>query len=200
MKIILIGAYGRLGRRIVAVADTYHMITKIGRGQKIDSFLLDADVILDVSTPEALEENLPKIVQAKKPLVIGSTGHNERQKKLIAEASQKIPLLYTSNFAPGIQLLKQLLPHLPPGNYELIDNHHAAKKDAPSGTALDLASLLPTPPTHSSIRHGDTLGEHTLILHLPFERLEIKHTALSRDLFALGALQACKQLLKKADE
>lgn len=206
MKILLIGAQGRLGKSIVETAKKSPLITaiyEIGSPKStlpsdINPFLSLIDIVLDVSTPLALETNLPKITHAKKPLVIGSTGHTPLQIKTIQDASKRIPIFMTPNFSPGISYLKELIKHLPHlGSYHIEDKHHAQKKDAPSGTAKDLASLLPLTPTISSIREGTEIGCHTISLQLPFETLEIRHTVHSRDLFAFGAIEACRFLVQQ---
>lgn len=205
VKILLIGAFGRLGSRILAQKERFPEISipfKVGSKRSssphdISPFLPEVDLVLDVSTPEALEENLPKILLSGKPLVIGSTGHREEQKESIYQASQTIPIFFSSNFSFGISLVKQFIRLLPKGDYSLSETHHRHKKDVPSGTALDLLALLPPETKIDSYRIGEATGTHALTLTLPHERITITHEALSRDVFAIGALKACSFLLKK---
>jgi len=201
MKLLIIGASGRLGKAISELAQTDKTIeitSKIGSlDPDISPYLNSSEMIIDVSTPAALKENLPKIINAKKPLVIGSTGHNEREKAQITLAAKSIPILLVSNFSPGIACIKKLLPHLPEGHFQITETHHKQKKDSPSGTSLDLAAHLPQDTHITSIRKDDIFGEHTITVTLPFETISITHTAHSRDLFAFGALKACKFLLNK---
>jgi 4-hydroxy-tetrahydrodipicolinate reductase len=206
IKVLLIGAMGKLGTKIV---ENQKKVEGIEIFQKIGSptsslpscltkeLLSTVQIALDVSTPPALEENLPKIVERNIPLVIGSTGHNEIQIDQIQKAASFIPILITPNFSPGIAYIQHLLKTVPIGNYKIEESHRKEKKDTPSGTALALASVLPSPPVISSIREGDIIGEHRIFISLPHEELEIRHTALSRDLFAIGALHACHFLYNK---
>ena len=202
MKIILIGAEGRMGKCVTSLA-TNHIITPIGSPNSslphdITPFFKDHDLVLDFSTPNALSENLPKVVAAKKPYVIGITGLTKENFKEVAKAAIHIPIFISSNFSEGIALLKKLIKHLPAGNYEITEIHHSAKKDAPSGTAIDLSNHLPSDTNITSFREGSTIGIHTISLHLPFETLELKHEVTDRKVFAKGALLACSFLSNKA--
>lgn len=200
MKILLIGAQGRLGSAIARIAPSDISLILIGSKHSslpsdIAPFLPSVDLVLDVSMPNTLMENLPKIKAFNKPLVIGSTGHTAEAKALVVEASKTIPILLCSNFSPGIACIKNLLPLLPDCEISITETHHTGKRDSPSGTALDLASHLKGRAAITSIRKDPALGEHVITLALPFETIQITHTALSRDLFAHGAIKACKFLV-----
>jgi 4-hydroxy-tetrahydrodipicolinate reductase len=206
IKILLIGAEGKLGKKILEkerAVEGVEIFRLIGSPRSTlpslitKELLSSIDIALDVSTPKALEENLSKIVDGKTPLVIGSTGHSKEQIERIQEASTSIPILITPNFSPGIAYIQSILKNAPIGKYKIEESHRAEKKDAPSGTAHSLAALLPHPPEIHSIREGDIIGEHKILISLPYEEIEIRHTALSRDLFAIGALKACHFLCNK---
>jgi 4-hydroxy-tetrahydrodipicolinate reductase len=191
MKIVLIGAYGRMGKAVTSLAEN-HTIIKVGSK---DPLSLDScDVVLDFSTPAAVYKHLPLIVAAEKPWVIGVTGLDTTP---IIEAATKIPIFHSPNFSYGIALLKELTRYFPKGRYTITDRHHIDKKDSPSGTALALAQSLPSPPKISSYREGEVIGEHTITLSLPFEELQFHHTVLDRGVFAHGALTACSFLVDK---
>ncbi len=179
MKILLIGAYGRMGKAISSLTHTY-TIKKIGRRDDITTFLDKCDVVLDFSTVEAVKGHLPKILQAKKPWVIGVTGLSQ---DYFFTPAKKIPIFLSPNFSYGIALLKKLIQSLPEGSYEVLDTHHIHKKDAPSGTALDLSQRLPSTPKITSHREGAVIGQHKITLHLPFEKLELTHEVLDRNVF-----------------
>lgn len=201
VKIILIGALGRMGQTVVSVGSNFSL-TLIGKKgstlpHDISPFLEKNEAVLDFSSEAALQENLPKVVAAKKPIVIGITGLSEKTLHEIKLASQKIPIFLSPNFSEGIALLKELIKKLPLGTYELTETHHREKKDSPSGTALDLASKLPNLPYIESIREGEVVGIHKITLHLPFEKVEITHEAFDRKAFAKGALLACTFLSNK---
>lgn len=203
MKILLIGAGGRLGSAVGRLAQDQGIgVMPIGRAgssfpSDVGIYLPTADVVLDVSTPVALLNNLPKILVSKKPLVIGSTGHMDEAKLQIRQAAETIPLLLSSNFSLGIASIQKMIPHLPIGSYHITETHHSGKKDSPSGTALDLAARLPKEAKITSIRQDPVIGEHVIHIHLPFETITITHSALSRDVFAYGALEACKFLVNQ---
>ena len=202
-NILLIGAEGRLGKEIFLLAEKEGLVV-----QKIGSprsslpkdplpFLSLTDLVLDVSTPMALTTNLEKCIRFKKPVVIGSTGHTKEQIEAIYKASETIPLFLSSNFSYGISLLKALLKQFPKGDYEIIETHHIHKKDCPSGTTIDLSKQLPHGAKITSYRKDQVVGEHKIILQLPYETLVLHHKALNRNVFAKGALRACHFLFKR---
>jgi len=223
IKLGIAGVCGKMGRRIfelasydkdfeVTLALEKKGIPEIGRERgkiKISSspdgiFLVD--VFVDFTLPEASELNLDYVARYKKALVLGTTGFNEAQLKKIEEVSKVIPIVFSPNMSVGVNVLFSLLPEIikrlgPDYNIEIVEAHHKAKKDAPSGTAKKFGQILAEVtkkeiPTHS-IRLGDIVGDHTIIFCGNSERIEIKHQAHSRDLFALGALKAAKWVANK---
>lgn len=187
IKIGLIGAEGRLGKAIKALHPIFPITKSTCR------LSLDCDVLIDVSSPHALEENL----SAKKPIVIGTTGHPDFSP--IQEASKHFPIFYAANFSLGVAILQKLSRYIAkqfPSDIDLIETHHVAKKDAPSGTALQLAKNLPNAKIHS-IRSGNIIGEHTLLFNTPHERITLSHEAHSREAFAKGAILAAQFLFDK---
>jgi 4-hydroxy-tetrahydrodipicolinate reductase len=165
------------------------------------------DVFVDFTIPEATEANLDYIARYKKALVLGTTGLNDAQIKKIEEISKVVPVVFSPNMSVGVNVLFALLPELakrlgPDYSVEIIEAHHKAKKDAPSGTAKRFGQILADSvkkeiPIHA-IRLGDIVGDHTIIFCGNSERIEIKHQAHSRDLFALGALKAAKWVFGKS--
>lgn len=193
LKIGLIGAQGRLGQEIAALYPPSACFTKEFPAYP-DSNL---DLYLDVSDKTALAHNLSTAIKAQKPIVIGTTGH-ENLASLI-EASRHIPIFYTPNFSLGFALLKKLTLELArqfpaEAHIDLIETHHSQKKDAPSGTALLLAKTIeqnhPSPVKIHSIRSGQTIGQHTLFFNSAEEKITLSHEAHHRNAFAKGALAA----------
>ena len=142
----------------------------------------------------------------RKAMVIGTTGLTAAQQAQIASAAQMIPVLYSPNMSVGVNLLFDLAGETaqrlgPEYQIEIIEAHHRGKKDAPSGTAKRLAEVVATArrqpvsqiPVHA-VRAGDVVGDHTLFIAGPGERLELTHRAHSRDTFAQGALRAARFL------
>lgn len=191
--IYLQGAHGRMGRTISALIQNDPQFS-------LSPDLANCDVALDFSAPEALADLVNGCLAFKKPVVIGTTGYRETEQKILEKASQQIPLFYAPNFSLGITLLQEILRELvekigSKTSIEIIEAHNQHKKDLPSGTALLLAQAAGrfSPPIHS-IRAGDIIGDHTILLALEGERLELKHQAHSRDAFAQGALKAAQFL------
>ncbi len=187
IKIGLIGASGKFGRAIAAL----HPIIPITRTTPRNP--LDCDVLIDVSSHTALSENLA----ANKPIVIGTTGHLDFAP--IEGAAKHLPIFYASNFSLGMALFRKCAAEIArcfSSDIDLIEMHHSEKKDAPSGTALHLARLIPRARIHS-IRSGNISGEHILIFNNREERLSISHQVHSREAFARGALAAAHFLIGK---
>ncbi|MDP1852716.1 MAG: 4-hydroxy-tetrahydrodipicolinate reductase [Candidatus Omnitrophota bacterium] len=223
IKLGIAGACGKMGGRIFALASQDKefelsfalemkgtpMIGKDLGKLKISSSpdgLFLVDIFIDFTVPEASIENLGYIAKYKKALVLGTTGFNEAQIKKINEIARIVPVVFSPNMSIGVNVLFSILPEIarrlgPDYSIEIVEAHHKAKKDAPSGTAKKMAEVLAHVtkkdiPTHA-IRLGDIVGDHTVIFCGNSERIEIKHQAHSRDLFALGALAAAKWVFGK---
>jgi 4-hydroxy-tetrahydrodipicolinate reductase len=223
IKLGIAGVCGKMGRRIFDLASfdkdfelTLALerkgIPQIGRelGKlRISStpdglFLVDA--FIDFTSPEATEANLDYVARYKKALVLGTTGLNESQLNKVREVSGVVPVVFSPNMSVGVNVLFSALPEIaarlgPDYGIEITEAHHKAKKDAPSGTAKKFGEILAEAtrkeiPVHA-IRLGDIVGDHTIIFCGNSERIEIKHQAHSRDLFALGALKAAKWIAGK---
>jgi len=223
IKLGIAGSCGRMGRRIFELASldkdfelTLALEKKgtplIGRDLgklKVSSspdglFLID--VFIDFTVPEATEVNLDYVARYKKAFVLGTTGLNEAQLRKVEEISKVVPVVFSPNMAVGVNVLFSVLPEIakklgPDYSIEIVEAHHKAKKDAPSGTAKKMHQVLSEAvkkeiPIHS-IRLGDIVGDHTVIFCGNSERIEIKHQAHTRDLFAVGALKAAKWVFGK---
>lgn len=181
-----------------------------------ETALARCDVAIDFSSHEATCRHLEAAVATKKALVLGTTGHSPEGHMAIEEAAKAIPILFSPNFSFGVAVCLEMAARLGKALYgectiDIIETHHVHKKDKPSGTALAFAdaikegkTILET--THPrkkeeivihSIRTGEVIGEHHLIFECGHERIELKHTAHSRDAFAQGALIGAKFLAKQ---
>ncbi len=185
------------------------------------------DVIIDFSRPKASLEILNYAKRLKKRVVIGTTGFTKQQNNLIKKYSKQIAIFKSSNMSLGINLLEYivniLLKKIPSDYYIGInDDHHKKKVDYPSGTALMLANAVAKGKNKNleSIkgkfflnkkgnlqknkinffitRKGNTIGKHSVLFNNKIEKIELKHTAFSRDLFADGALNAAIWISKKS--
>lgn len=223
IKLGIAGVCGKMGRRIFELAsnDKNFDITlalekkatpvigkelgKIKVSSSPDGIFL-IDVLIDFTLPEAVEANLDYLARYKKSLVLGTTGLSDAQIKKVEEISNVVPVVFSPNMSVGVNVLFSVLPEIakklgPEYNIEIVEAHHAAKKDSPSGTAKKIAQvIIDAIPKHipiHAIRMGDIVGDHTVIFCGNSERIEIKHQAHSRDLFALGALKAAKWVFGK---
>ena len=185
-----------------------------------------SDVLVDFSSPQALDANLHAAVGAGIPIVVGTTGLCERHHTAIDRAAHAVPVLQTGNTSLGVTLLAHLVQETaarlgPDWDIEILEMHHRHKVDAPSGTALLLGEAAATGrdieiAAHSergrdgetgqrekgaigiaSLRGGTMAGEHTVIFAGLEERLTLVHSAENRTIFARGAIRAAEWLIGK---
>ncbi|MDO5088654.1 MAG: 4-hydroxy-tetrahydrodipicolinate reductase [Leptotrichiaceae bacterium] len=182
----------------------------------------DYDGIIDFSHFSLLDEILETAVKKKVPLVIATTGHTKEQTEKIMEAAEKIPVIKATNTSVGVTVMNEITAYaaklLKGFDIEIIEKHHNRKLDAPSGTANTLLEIINknTDDEHNvvygregqkkrtereigvhSIRAGNIVGEHTIIFSKNDEIIEIKHEALSRKIFADGAVKGIMYLKDK---
>ena len=176
-------------------------------GDPIEAAMKNCDVAIDFSHADAADEICRTALQHGKPLVIGTTGHSQQQRKTIEQTTHSVPIVLASNFSVGVNVLFWLTRKAaeflgPDFDPEIVETHHKMKKDAPSGTAKTLAEILKTVRNSEipvqSVREGEVVGEHTVIFTGPAERLELTHRAASRDIFARGALRAAQWIVDKS--
>lgn len=239
IKLVVCGAAGRMGMRILNLASQDKKFQVVGAVEAKDrlrsseksktsglwtddlkTVIQKADVVIDFTVPSATERNLDLAKAAKKAIVIGTTGLEDRQKSAAAKAAKSIPIVLAPNMSVGVNLLFALAAQaakvLKDYHVEILEVHHAQKKDAPSGTALKLAEIIaqtlgrdlkktmvtgrsgqvgarrPEEIGVMSLRLGDTIGDHTVHFGSPGERIELTHRASSRDTFVSGALAAAR--------
>lgn len=158
----------------------------------------DFDVAVDFSLPGAFDPLLALCRARGAALVSGTTGLAPAQLAALDVAATAIPVVWSANFSLGVAVLAELARRaalaLPGWDADIVEAHHVHKKDAPSGTALMLGRAVAegrgSEPHYASLRAGDIVGEHTVLLSGHGERLELVHRATDRDIFARGALEA----------
>lgn len=242
MKLGILGASGRMGQAVMkaAAAQGVQVTAAIVSAQSgalgqaataevnyqpvADLTPQQVDVLVDFSLPQGLSENLAAAQRLQVPIVICTTGLSAQQQAEIDAAAQQVPVLYAANTSVGVTLLRQLVQltsaAVPEWDIEIIEAHHSAKRDGPSGTAVALgesaaagrdASLAelsagvrgdgrrePGSIGFAVIRAADIVGEHTVMFAQPGERVELSHKVADRKVFAQGALQAAQWLVQQA--
>jgi 4-hydroxy-tetrahydrodipicolinate reductase len=165
-----------------------------------------SDVVIDFSAADATTAVCQVCAKYRKPLVLGTTGHSPAQSECIPAAAKVVPIVFAANFSVGVNVLFALTrraAQLLGKDFDLdvLEMHHRTKKDAPSGTAKRLLEILREVRNGEgsieaqSIRAGDIVGEHTVIMAGAGERLELTHRAASRETFAVGALRAARWVI-----
>jgi 4-hydroxy-tetrahydrodipicolinate reductase len=227
-QILVTGAKGRMGITILDCAKqdaSLQVVAGIDQGDKIEDYLKKGMAVIDFSH-HSVTASFARIAKERgAAMVIGTTGHSDPERKEIEDLSKAIPIVFTPNMSVGVNLLFSLTQTvasvLKKGyDIEIIEKHHRHKKDAPSGTAVQLLKILANSkgkPTielakHGregdtgerteneigvhAIRGGDYVGEHTVIFAGKGEVIEVTHKASSREIFARGALEASKWAAK----
>ena len=227
-RIGIIGSNGRMGQAIAAaIPAAGHVLSGgIDKGGDVLALARDSEVLIDFSSPHALEADLDAAVAAGVPIVVGTTGLEERHHRLCDSAAENVAVLQTGNTSLGVTLLAHLVREAArrlgdDWDIEIVETHHRMKVDAPSGTALLLGEAAAEGRNialaeHSergrdgitgkraegsigfaALRGGSVAGDHTVHFLSDNERLAFSHLAENRAIFAKGALRAAEWLLGK---
>lgn len=249
MKVGILGAAGRMGRTLIEAVQAAEGLTLgaavdvpgssligvdagelVGAGKlgvalsdDLAKVVMDADVFIDFTLPEATVRHVALCRDAGRKIVIGTTGLSDAQKAVLQEAGKIIPICFAANYSVGVTLCLSLLETASrvlgdEVDIEIIEAHHRDKIDAPSGTALAMGEVIAETlgrdlktcaiygregrtgarERHTigfeTIRAGDIVGEHTVMFAGEGERVEITHRATSRMNFARGAVRAAAWL------
>ena len=208
IRLTLFAPNGRMGKAIAEAVDA-------DPGFTIDPD--HGDVLVDFSSPAALAASLDRAVSAGIPILVGTTGLDDLAEQRIAHAAGKVAVLKAANTSVGVALMADLVERAarvlgPEWDIEIVEAHHRAKADAPSGTALHLgrAAMMgrggvvadergragnnlsrgPGAVGYASVRGGSVVGDHDVMFLGPHERLILSHRAENRSIFAQGALAA----------
>ena len=216
MRIALIGD-GKMAKAIAPLAaDRGHSITvMLGAAENRKAAgitreaLADPDVAIEFTEPSAAADNVLACARAGVPVVVGTTGWYDSLDAVIADVRRLGgTMFWAPNFSVGVAVLSTAiraasaaLRGVPGFDIHLVETHHAAKKDKPSGTAASLAKVaesgLGREIPITSVRTGHVPGTHELVIDAPFEQLRLVHEARDRRVFADGALSAAEWLQGK---
>ena len=236
----LVHGAGRMARRVLALmpdSEGLELVGIISRNQPDENFGVDwfdslegfntpADLLIDFTLPGGTGVAARWCEANKVALLSGTTGLTDEDIRALKKAALEVPVLWAPNLSHGVALMTALVRQAASAlgvraNISISDIHHQHKLDAPSGTALALASAVMEGRSErlqellsaerlagmssaeegelafSSVREGEVVGEHTVNFTLPNEVIEITHKALDRDVFARGALRAGNWLVKQ---
>ncbi len=235
MRILVSGLCGHMGNEVAKLAAEGYRGAELVAGvdfcnaaaasipcaSSFDDAETNVDCIIDFSHHSCTNALLDFAVRNQLPLVLATTGQTDEERAAITAAAKEIPLFFAANFSMGVALLielaKKTAAAMPEAEIEIIEKHHDRKIDAPSGTALAIASAItevrPAATVNCgrsgqakrtkeeigihAIRMGHILGEHQVIIGTPNQTITLKHEAHSRALFAEGALAAAEFLCGK---
>ena len=201
-NIYINGLSGKMGSSICDLSTNDETISIVNDDIK------NADVVIDFSRPDSSLKVLNQCIHYKKPLLIGTTGFNDNQIKTIQEAAKEIPILLSFNMSKGIFTLKKSIKDFLSSNEHILECvieevHHKNKVDSPSGTAIELQTLIKDNNLSNNVtsidikseRTLDVFGIHKVVFFNNSENIEFKHEALSRKVFANGAIKIAKLIL-----
>lgn len=229
------GVMGQLVRKALEADPTLSFLGCIGPSTNTPPGLIDylsfsslpsvPSGIIDFSHPDCLVEIIEYVMTQLEPgenkpgrripVVIATTGYSPDQIDQIHQLASRVPVVFSSNFSPGVTILTRILRELAPlmadWDVDIVEKHHRRKVDAPSGTALTLAKTLNRPLIYGrhgysprkdeigihAVRGGDIRGVHEVIFMGNGETLTLTHEALDRGLFAAGAVKAMKFALEQ---
>jgi 4-hydroxy-tetrahydrodipicolinate reductase len=226
LRVLINGAHGRMGQALVSCAGRDPELIVGAALDRDDDFvaaLAQCDAAIDFTHAPVTVGVAEACAAAGKPLVIGTTGHDDAQRAAIAACASRIPIVFAPNFSIGVNTLFWLTRKAaeilgPDFDLEVVEMHHRLKKDSPSGTARRLAEILAEvreldyakDVRHGregmvgertraeigmhAIRGGDVVGDHTVMFLGDGERVEISHKATSRGNFSSGAVKAAAWL------
>lgn len=233
MKIIVNGALGKMGKQVIAGIEKDEDLTLLAaidpnftlvhekQMTEFPSYDIGADVIIDFSHHTAIGAVADYAEKFGTPVVLCTTGQTEEELARVNDLAKKVPVFFSANMSMGVALLCELAKKsaavLPNADIEIIEKHHNAKLDAPSGTALMIAQAIKTVRESltmmlgrsgrrarekdeigiHAVRAGSIVGEHEVILATESEIITIGHAAQSRSVFADGALAAAKWVCGK---
>ncbi len=247
VRIAIHGAAGRMGRRLIALAQEQAALrvvaaiehdrhTRLGEDAGVlagvgsldlpitSAWPEELDVAIDFSTPDGAMTAIAECERRRFALIVGTTGLDDAHHAAIDRAAQSIPVLNAPNMSLGVNLLFRLVGRVAATlgedyDVEIVEAHHRHKADAPSGTALGLLRALceatgrderrdavfgrhgneaarrPGEIGVHAVRMGDVVGDHAVSYATAGERIELRHTATTRDVFARGALRAARWLV-----
>lgn len=234
MNIILNGANGRMGKEIRAALENnteMGIVAAIDKGFELMTAVqmpdfpiydIGADAIIDFSHHSAIYEVAEYAEKFNVPVVLCTTGQTEEELAEVEALAKKVPVFFSANMSMGVALLSELAKKatavLPDAEIEIIEKHHSAKLDAPSGTALMLANAIKSVRDKltfklgrsgrqvrdkneigiHAVRAGSIVGEHEIIFATKNEIITVSHSAMSRSVFADGAIAAAKWIKGKS--
>jgi len=224
IKLAISGCLGKMGRRINELSKldkVFKVVTLLEMSghpeleANLDGVVVSDDlnnlkqaqVLIEFTSPDATMLHLKKCVELKKAIVIGTTGLSDIQKEEIKKAAKKIPVVFSPNMSVGVNLLLKLVRVAASklsSEYKvsITEAHHVHKKDAPSGTAKQLAEVIEKERGEKvsdikSLREGEIVGDHEVLFESSVDTIRLSHSAKTRDIFAKGALVAAKWVAKK---
>lgn len=220
MKIALLG-YGKMGKVIenIALERGHEIVLRKGNSDSFDG-LLKADIAIDFSVPNSAVTHISECLNHNIPVISGTTGWLENYDEMVTLCQEKNgSFIYGSNFSLGVNIffelndyLAKMMKNLKDYNVSMEEIHHTQKLDAPSGTAISLADgiIKNTAYTNWTLHNASTNeiyidakrienipGTHSVFYDSKVDQIEIKHTAHSREGFALGSVIAAEWLLGK---
>ncbi len=215
MRVLVLGQ-GKTGKVVAEIAaERGHSVHVLDEKENLHAsaltppFVAGFDVVIDFTSPEAVVQNMRACLATGAKMVIGTTGWYDKLPDMRALAERKqAGLLYGTNFSIGVQVMLQLAAKMGESlrnvgyQFSIEETHHVTKLDAPSGTAITLATVVETASGYHKVpieskREGDAPGTHVLVAQSAADKLTLTHEAFSRRGFAEGAVRAAEWLCSR---
>ncbi len=224
-KVVVVGAAGRMGRRVVSLLEGHQTLTlgrAFDRDDDPEAAIAGSHVVIDFAAPAVSARIAPICAKQGTAYLVASTALTPEDELALDVAAQNVPVLQAANLSIGVNVLAELVAdaaaRLAGFDVEISEIHHRHKRDAPSGTALALGAAarrgrsglkdvlgragsnvrVDDEVGYAAMRGGDVAGEHTVHFFGEGERIELTHRATTPDIFARGALVAAAWLVRQA--
>ncbi len=199
------GLSGRMGQEVLKIAESSPLFEPLGGFSRTEPMKPSRapDVIVDFSLPQALDSLCQMVSEQGSSLVSGTTGFNAAQLNQLRDLGKKVPVFWSANMSFGVYIMCKLTETLAKYSdlykFHIEETHHIHKKDKPSGTALmiEAAARKSTKQLEDTLSHreGEVFGTHSFFAISSREKLEIRHEALDRGLFAQGAVDVASWIV-----
>lgn len=204
-EIAIVGFNGKMGRPIFLALEKNYKVVGVGRKDDLQTYS-NLDLVIDVASASSSVRSAEYCLNKNIPIIIVSTGQTLEENNKLSQIAQQILLVKKANFSCCMHNIRQFIDEaikLNPSHVEIVEVHHVHKKDAPSGTALEIKKYIESKFAGeveiTSYREGEIMGEHSISFYFDEEKLTLKHDVFSREVFVKGVVQEVENIFHEFD-